>query len=148
MTNIKLAESHNIPEILTLMEEFYAIDNYKFDKLKTEKNLQHFIHNKALGRFWMIEVEAKIVGYVCLTFGFSFEYDGKLAFIDELYIKQDFRNKGLGKQAIEFIATLAEELEIKTLHLEVEKHNETGMGLYIKQGFKDTGRHLMTKWLD
>ena len=148
MSNFKTAETENIPTILEMMEEFYAIDNYKFDKLTTEKNLLGFINNNDFGKLWMIEFDGQIVGYVCLTFGFSFEYGGKLAFIDELFIKQDFRNIGLGRQAIDFIESQAPQLGIKTIHLEVEKHNERGMGLYLKSGFKESGRHLMVKWLN
>ena len=46
---------------------------------------------------------------------------------------------------IDHIDEHAQELGIKALHLEVERHNEKGKRLYIKKGFKEHERALMTK---
>ena len=73
-----------IPKILEMMEAFYAIDDYPFDGQNAEATLRHFLENENLGRLWLIQSGSQIVGYIVLTFGFSFEYSGKDAFIDEL----------------------------------------------------------------
>jgi GNAT superfamily N-acetyltransferase len=84
---------------------------------------------------------------VVLTFGFSFEYGGRDAFIDELYLEAAHRGKGIGGLTIDFVSEQAKVLGVKALHLEVERHNDWGNRLYRKKGFGGNERHLLTKWL-
>jgi ribosomal protein S18 acetylase RimI-like enzyme len=139
------ALEEKIPEILLMMEEFSSIDNYSFDKEIRQQNLIEFIHNPNLGRLWTINVNQNTIGYIVLTFGFSFEYKGRDSFIDEFFIKEEFRNKGIGLKTMEFLFLKAVELNIKAIHLEVENHNTNANRLYIKQEFKENNRTLLTK---
>ena len=145
MLKFELANSETIPDVLEMMENFYSLDNYPFDIDKNEKNLKVFISNPELGRLWIIKFENQIAGYICLTFGFSFEFGGRVAFIDEFFIKEEFRNKSIEQQTMDFIENESMELEVKSILLEVEKHNKTGNKLYLNKGYVDTGRYLLTK---
>ncbi|NER84502.1 MAG: GNAT family N-acetyltransferase [Leptolyngbya sp. SIO1D8] len=147
-TTFQLASEELIPEILEMMADFNAIDHYPFDKKTGRQNLEQFLTNNHLGRLWTIHVEGSVVGYIALTFGFSFEYKGRDAFIDEFFIKEGFRNRGIGRETMEFIEGQAVELDVKAIHLEVEKHNEKGKRLYINQGYKSNDRMLLSKRTD
>lgn len=139
------AEEKDISLLLDMMERFYAIDGYHFDEAVSRANLSAFIVNEHLGRIWLIVIDNKIAGYIVLTFCYSFEFKGKTAFVDELFLHEDFRGKGVGGEVLDFTDQQAEELQLKALHLEVERHNEKGKRLYIKKGFKEHERALMTK---
>lgn len=142
-----LAQQADQEEILSMMQDFYAIDHYPFDKSLTAKNLQEFIADPGLGRLWVIKETQKIIGYMVLTFGYSFEFKGRDAFLDEFYLKEAYRSRGLGSQAIDFALEQAKKLGIQAVHLEVERHNEKGNKLYLSKGFEAHKRALMTKWL-
>jgi len=60
------------------------------------------------------------IGYFVITLGFSVEYGGLDGFIDDLYLIQAARGRGLGREVITFALARAAELGIGTLHLEVE----------------------------
>ena len=137
-----------IPEILEMMADFNAIDNYSFDQEIGKQNLKEFLSNDRLGRLWTIHRSNQVVGYIALTFGFSFEYKGKDAFIDEFFIKEEFRNMGIGQETMEFVEKRAAALGVKAIHLEVEKHNQKGNKLYTKQGYKSNSRMLLSKQID
>ena len=109
--------------------------------------LHKFLANPELGKVWLILEEQKPAGYVVLTLGFSFEYHGREAFIDELYIEPEHRRKGLGRQAMQFVAERAREMGVHAIHLEVDHGNEPALELYRRDGYEDHGRYLMTKWL-
>jgi ribosomal protein S18 acetylase RimI-like enzyme len=141
----KIATEKEIPEILTMMERFNAIDNYPFDKEQTKENLFQFLTDKNLGRAWVIKSDQLLIGYLILAFGFSFEHGGRDAFIDELFLKIEFRQQGIGKMTMDFIQEEASKLGVKVVHLEVERHNEKGVKLYKGKGFKDNGRMLLSK---
>ncbi|MCE7995027.1 MAG: GNAT family N-acetyltransferase [Roseivirga sp.] len=141
------ATNVDIPVILEFMEAFYAIDDYPFDGVTANENIQTFVQEEHLGRLWLLKSGAETVGYLALTFRFSFEYGGRDAFIDEFYLGKSHRNKGFGTTILKQLSLEAKALDIKALHLEVETHNEIGNKIYGKAGFKVNGRTLMTKKL-
>ena len=143
MTTFKPLEIADIEIITQMMQDFYAIDNYPMDVEVTKTLFQEFISNEHLGKSWLIYSESEIVGYIILTFIFSFEYGGKIAFVDELFIKETARGKGIGKEAIQFIQKEVPKLSLKLLYLEVEPHNENAQKLYLAHDFEFHNRKLM-----
>jgi ribosomal protein S18 acetylase RimI-like enzyme len=136
-------QSNQIDEATKLMEDFYAIDGYPIESQKTNELFKEFIANENLGKCWLIYSENQIAGYVILTFIFSFEFKGRIAFLDELYIKPQFQGKGLGKKTVEFIKNQIPKFSLNLLFLEVEKHNAKAQKLYIGSGFDFHNRNLM-----
>ena len=143
MTTFKPLEIADIEIITQMMQDFYAIDNYPMDVEVTKTLFQEFISNEHLGKSWLIYSENEIVGYIILTFIFSFEYGGKIAFVDELFIKETARGKGIGKEAIQFIQREVPKLSLNLLYLEVEPHNENAQKLYLAHDFELHNRKLM-----
>ena len=143
MTTFKPLEIADIEIITQMMQDFYAIDNYPMDVEVTKTLFQEFISNEHLGKSWLIYSENEVVGYIILTFIFSFEYGGKIAFVDELFIKETARGKGFGKEAIQFIQQEVPKLSLKLLYLEVEPHNENAQKLYLAHDFELHNRKLM-----
>lgn len=143
MTTFKLVAHSDIDKIVSMMQDFYAIDNYPIDVDSSRKLFQEFITDEKLGRAWLIYDENEMIGYVILTFVFSFEYKGRIAFLDELYLSEKARGKGIGKKAMLFIQTQAEELKLKIIYLEVENHNENAQKLYLASHFNVHNRKLM-----
>src|SRR5215470_68855 len=101
-----------------------------FDAGEVQRALEGFFPHPEYGRAWLVEVAGSVVGYVILTLGYSFEYRGRDGFVDELYIEPEFRRKGLGRQAMEFVEARAREMGVNALHLEVDTKNEAAMELY------------------
>lgn len=99
------------------------------------------------GRIWLLFANEEPAGYVVLTLGFSFEYLGIDAFIDELYIVPEFRRRGFARLAMQFAEAEAKRLGVNALHLELDDGNEAALELYRRTGFEDHNRFLMTKWL-
>ena len=143
MTTFKLLEIVDIEIITQMMRDFYVIDNYPMDVEVAKTLFQEFISNEHLGKSWLIYSENEVVGYIILTFIFSFEYGGKIAFVDELFIKETARGKGFGKEAIQFIQQEVPKLSLKLLYLEVEPHNKNAQKLYLAHDFELHNRKLM-----
>ena len=143
MITYKPLENSDIDCIVLLMRDFYAIDNYPIDLEISKSLFEEFVANEALGKAWLILYNNEIVGYVILTFIFSFEFQGKIAFLDELYISQNARGKGIGKQTIHFIKTEIHKLSLKLILLEVEPHNLNAQKLYISSDFEMHSRLMM-----
>ncbi len=142
-TTFRPVTSQDIDTIVSLMQDFYAIDSYPIDPEQSKLLFQTFISNENLGKAWLIYHNNAIAGYVIVTFVFSFEYGGTIAFLDELYLTEKVRGKGIGKLAVQFIQTEALKLKLKIIYLEVEEHNENAQKLYLAQKFAVHHRKLM-----
>jgi ribosomal protein S18 acetylase RimI-like enzyme len=91
----------------------------------------------------LIYCDKQVIGYVTLCIGYSIEFAGKDAFIDEFYIEPNFRGKGLRKKALKLIKDLAREKEIQALHLEVERSNLKAQSLYAQADFEVRERYVL-----
>jgi GNAT superfamily N-acetyltransferase len=139
----KPIEVQDIPVVIAMMEEFYAIDNYPIDANASRGLMHEFLENESLGRGWLILKDNEPVGYVIMTFVFSFEYKGRIAFLDELFISPTTRGLGFGKQALDFITEQAKVLSVKIIYLEIEGHNIVAQKLYLSKGYEIHNRGLM-----
>ena len=143
MTAFKPLQYSEIAIITKMMQEFYAIDDYSIDIEITKKLFEEFIENENLGKSYLIYSHEEIVGYAIITFIFSFEYKGKLAFFEELFINESACGKGIGKLAIDFIKLEAEKENVKMMYLEVENHNQIAQKLYLANDFVIHNRKIM-----
>ncbi len=144
MIKIKAFSEKNTEELIEMMRDFNKLDNYPFNKKITTKNLKFFLKNSHLGNIWVVEINKKLIGYIILTFCFSFEHKGQCAYIDEVYINAKYRNQGIGTETLKYIIRKSKKLKIKMLYLEVEKHNTRAASIYEKLGFKNNDRQFMT----
>lgn len=82
---------------------------------------------------FFIEPEGNTAGYCIVGKGFSPECGGKVAWIEEIYIKEEFRSQGVGKAVLKEIF---ERFGAKRYRLEVEPSNLRAAELYKTLGFK------------
>ena len=120
----------------------------RFDEPAARTAFRRFSSLPAFGRVWILSEANKPVGYIVLTLGFSFEFHGHDAFIDELYVDAAYRRRGFGRQAVSFLEQKAREMGVNAIHLEVDRGNDPALGLYRRAGYENHDRFLMTKWLN
>jgi ribosomal protein S18 acetylase RimI-like enzyme len=120
---------------------------YFFDESVVREVLRKFLARPDLGQAWVFLDRETPVGYIVLTFGYSFEFHGRDSFVDELYIEPQYRRQGIGRRAMQFVEERARELGVNAIHLEVDEGNDAAAELYRRAGYDDHSRFLMTKWL-
>lgn len=139
------ADRADIDMLLDLMAEYYAFDHIPYDRQEARAALEGLMSDRSLGRVWLIRAGGEAAGYCVLTLWYSLEFRGRAAFVDELFVKERFRGKGIGTKALAFLAETARLLGVKALRLEVEKKNVDAIKLYGTSGFESEDRDLMTK---
>jgi GNAT superfamily N-acetyltransferase len=142
------ADASDAETLLPLVREFYECEHIAFDEADAREALRQILSDARLGRVWLIRYGAEAVGYIVLAFGFSLEFKGRDAFVDELFLRADFRGRGLGARALGVAAEACRAEGVRALHLEVERANATAQGVYRRFGFKDHDRYLLTKWIE
>src|SRR5690348_853282 len=93
--HFRLAHTADIDLLTEFMRQFYAIDQYRFDEQIARTVLKTLIEEPSLGRLWLIST-AEAIGYIALTFGYSLEFHGRDAIVDELFLTEPYRNQGIG----------------------------------------------------
>ena len=142
------AKVENKDALVELMRQFNAFDGLPFDRTKARAALGEILRDESLGRVFLIKEGEDLIGYAVLTLGFSLEFHGRDAFIDEIYLSEAFRGKGYGGRALEFLEEQCRELGVKALHLEVEGKNERAQRFYRESGFARQDSFLMTKRIE
>ena len=142
---IRPASAPDVARILPLVREYYAEDGYPFDEAAARAALERFVGDPRLGRAWVVEVGDELAGYLVVTLGYSIEYRGTDAFVDEIFLRDTYRGRGLGTAALAAADAYCREIGARALHLEVERDKSGARALYRKVGFVAHDRVLMTK---
>jgi GNAT superfamily N-acetyltransferase len=140
----RLASESEIAIVLEFMRAFYAGEGYPFDERAAEAALAELVRTPDLGRVWLIVEDEEPAGYIALTLGYSLEFHGRDAFVDELFVRAERRGRGAGVAALRFVMDTCPALGVHALHLEVERVNTAAQALYRRFGFHDHDRYLMT----
>jgi len=80
----------------------------------------------------LIRCDGKEAGYSVVSFIYSLEFHGRAAFIDEMYIREGYRKRGIGVKALEYVADFCRSTRIDALPLEAERSNESAQSRSIK----------------
>jgi ribosomal protein S18 acetylase RimI-like enzyme len=131
--------------LLAMMRDFYAEDRIGFDPVRVERALAALLAEPACGEalLWL-DAQAAVVGYAVWTRCFSLEQGGWHALLDELYLAPAGRGRGRGARALEIVAARVRMAGLARLRLEVNRHNAAARRLYLRRGFRDEARDLLT----
>jgi diamine N-acetyltransferase len=133
--------------LLEFMRAYYAFDGHGFDEAKARVALIALLRDANLGGVWLILDGSEPAGYIVLCYGYSLEWLGRDAFVDEFYLREEYRGRGWGRRAMEFVEEEAQSAGIRALHLEVVEGNEGAGELYRKIGFREHKSTFLSKWI-
>ncbi|QFY44297.1 GNAT family N-acetyltransferase [Candidatus Methylospira mobilis] len=142
---LESAKQQDIPVLLPLVRQFYHHFGYPYHEAQKTDALMHFIQDESRGRLLIVKNNGNAIGYVLIAFCFSLEFDGVIAFVDELFIEPSSRQKRAGSQVLEQVEKLCGSLGMKAVRLESEADNSRATALYARTGYHDHKRRLMTK---
>lgn len=130
-----------------LMREFYAHEGLAFDEVRTLGAFRRMVADPNLGAAWIVRVGDALAGYVAVTMSYSLEFAGRYAVIDELYVREAYRGRGIGTRTLEVAAEACGAMDVSALRLEVDVDNERAMALYERMGFTLQKRYTMSRWI-
>lgn len=83
---------------------------------------------------YMLVCDGKNVGYCVTMKTYSVEAGGITIWIDELFVLEEYRSKGLGRELFKYIEEHGDK-KLRRIRLEVEQENGRAISLYKKMGF-------------
>lgn len=118
--------------ILNLYKEDSSVKLMTTEKIR--KTFNAFRSHPEKGIIVVIESDGVIAGYSILINFWSNEFGGNILFIDELYIKKEFRGQSIATDFIKYISQNKSEGTI-ALQLQVTPGNVNARKLYERLGF-------------
>lgn len=135
---IKFIEVENIKDLAALASEIWH--EYWIEILSPEQidyMVENFQSETAINKqiatdnytYFYINYNKENIGYI----GLSTKKD--YLFLSKLYIKKDFRHKGLGTKSFDFIKEFTKNNNYNKIILTVNKYNSNTIAAYKKWGF-------------
>lgn len=144
--NLHLAGPDDLTRLLPLVEAFHAEQSINSTPESREAGIAPLLQDSPLGCAYLIGPTRAPLGYVVITFGWSVEFGGLDAFIDELYLRPAVRGRGIATTLLTDLPKALSGAGLRALHLEVDRNNDAAQRLYARCGFRARDRyHLMSK---
>ncbi len=131
------ANTGDIPLLVDLMAEFYAEAGYELNRPVAAAAFAAVIGDRRLGYVWIIQSQGQDIGHVVFTLRYAMEYGGIIACLDDLYVKQLWRNQGLATAALKETQQFCQRAGIRALTVEVGHANGPAQTAYRKAGFTE-----------
>jgi GNAT superfamily N-acetyltransferase len=120
--------------IYEMMRVFYAspavLSNGSDEIFKND--IENCINDNPYLEGYVIEGEDGIRGYTMLAKSFSTEFGKPCIWIEDLYVKDEYRGQGHGRALLDFVCTRYTDCIFR---LEAEAENEGAIRLYERCGF-------------
>ncbi|WP_075720746.1 GNAT family N-acetyltransferase [Roseburia sp. 499] len=146
MFTIRPMENRDTEEVLAMMKVFYDSPAilHKASEEVLRRDIRDCVRDVPFVEGFVFEKENKIAGYSMIAKSYSTEYGGICIWIEDLYIKPEYRGSGIGTQFFSYLEEQYGENAVR-LRLEVEKDNARAIGVYKKCGYQELSYVQMTK---
>lgn len=137
----------DLAELEAMALALYAEDHYGED-MSPEKircTVEELTRHPDKGRIVIFAAGEAIAGYAIVIHFWSNEHGGDIAALDEIYVKPQWRGRGIASAFLEHLATPGSP-PLQAIELEVTPTNHRALAYYRRHGFEaDVNRHLFRK---
>ncbi|MEM9551841.1 MAG: GNAT family N-acetyltransferase [Pseudomonadota bacterium] len=141
--SLHLARAEDLDRLITLAKAFYAEEGLQGTDEARRNALAPLLDGSPHGAAYLIGPARAPIGYVVVTFGWSVEFGGLDAMIDEIYLRPAVRGRGIATEVLLSLAKALQEAGVAALHLEVAADNDKAQRLYARAGFQQRDRYML-----
>lgn len=142
---IRKARSGDLAEILRLNFKLFEFerqfgDTYNLEWTYSEKGRKYFEDRlKQKDAVCLVaEEDGQVIGYlVAFTDTFSFRSRNPICEIENMFIEESYRNKGMGRALVTELKQILKKRGVKRIRVESGSDNEGAIAFYKAMGLKD-----------
>jgi ribosomal protein S18 acetylase RimI-like enzyme len=142
---VSVATVSDLPALVDMMVDFNALEMIPWSPETGRAALERLVGDATLGVVGIARDGAALAGYFVLTWGYDLEWNGRDAFLTELYLKAGQRGQGQARALLGEIERIAQRHGAGVMHLMVRPENEVARRLYETSGFRASPRLFLTK---
>jgi ribosomal protein S18 acetylase RimI-like enzyme len=144
---IRIAVATDVEALLPMIRELFRDESIPWDIERTRVPLRHLLEHAELGQVLIAMRGDSACGYAIVTWGYDLEYEGRDAFLTELWVAPAERGRGLGARLLAGVEQRAQQLGAGAVHLQVRTDNPGAQRIYRRSGFVASPRIFMSKRL-
>ncbi len=143
MATIRKMNKNDRESVIGMMRVFYASDAVSTNGSDEifENDFKNCVNDCPYLEGYIFEKDGETIGYGMVARSFSTEFGKPCIWIEDIYLKPDFRHRGIGTKFLQFVEN---SYPNALLRLEAEPDNEKAVNAYKKNGF-DTLPYLELK---
>jgi ribosomal protein S18 acetylase RimI-like enzyme len=142
---LHLAAPEDLDRLLPMVRAYHQHEGIAVDDDHRSAALLPLLEGSPHGAVWFIGPKMSPVGYVAVCFGWSIELGGMDGFVDEFWVRDKVRGRGMGTEALNALLSALKAAGIRALHLEIAEGNPAER-IYRRAGFRRREFALMT-WI-
>lgn len=140
---LQTATSRDLAALLPLVRAYHAFEGIVLDDAARSAALCRLLETPTFGTLWFVLHDGARAGYVAICPGYSIEFGGLDAFVDEFYLEPAHRAQGGGQAVLALVKAAARDQGIRALHLEVARDNARARRLYERLGFEARAGYVL-----
>ncbi|MEM9709103.1 MAG: GNAT family N-acetyltransferase [Pseudomonadota bacterium] len=133
---LTLAEPDDLDRLLAMAAKYHSEMGRPFDDAHRRAALLPLLEGASHGAVWLIGPKMGPVGYVAVGFVWSLECAGLLGMIEEIFIRENVRGRGIGTEALAALVARLSETGIAGIDLTVAKENDAAWRIFSRLGFE------------
>ena len=132
---IRGANEDDVPLILTLMKELAEYERLSHEVVATEESLRRWLFGEQrVAEVLIGNHEGEPAGFALFFHSFSTFLGRPGIYLEDLYVRPQFRGAGIGRALLVYLAKLARERGCGRLEWSVLDWNEPAIGFYKRLG--------------
>ncbi len=136
MSALRLAKPDDLARILPMVEAFHQHMGIKSDDAHRQAAIAPLLDGLPHGAVYLIGPNSAPVGYIVISFGWSVEFGGLDVVLDEFYVRERVRGRGMGGEALRALMKTLSTYGVKAMSLEVDTTDAKTHALYKRLGFR------------
>ncbi len=141
---LHLATGGDLERVERMVAAYHQLEGIESDETGRREALVPLLDGSPHGAIWLIGPKMAPVGYIAVSFGWSIELGGLDGIVDEFWIREAVRGRGMGGEALIALQKALREAGVKALSLEVAFGNDNAERLYHRAGFRNRDYRYMT----
>lgn len=136
------ATEKDVPIILDFIKQIATYEKMLDKVIATEESLKESIFENNRAEALLIELDNKVIGYIVYFFNYSTFVGREGLYIEDIYIKPEYRGQGLGKTCFEFLVKIAKKHRCQRVEWTCLDWNDPSLKFY-----KSIGAKQMKEWI-
>lgn len=137
-----LAKPEHLEKLLSLVAAFHVEEGIELSDEARRAGIAPLLDGIPHGLAYLIGPARAPIGYVIITLGWSVEFGGLDAIIDEIYVRPGVRGRGIASEALLALPNALSGGGVKAIHLEVDRDNAVAQKLYARAGFRPRDNYM------
>jgi GNAT superfamily N-acetyltransferase len=115
------------------------------DSVHVEASLRGILAHPDQGIVLVASVDERPAGVAYVSFARPLEHRGEVAWLEELYVSPESRDRGVGTRLLREAIQRADARGCVSVELEVKRGHERALNLYLREGFRDLERRHLAR---